>query len=66
MHTAYQIPRLKSKKAARNDPNIAYRHRQKPLRSRDRTPSAAVLASDRTSRTVQVRLDLSKPVRSHI
>ncbi len=36
-------------------PNVAYLHRQKPLRSRD-SPAfggTAVLASDRTSRTVK-------------
>ena len=33
--------------------NVACLHRQKPLRSRDSTPSAAVLASDRTPRTVE-------------
>ena len=35
------------------NPNVANPDRPKPLRSRDTTPSAAVLASDRTSRTVK-------------
>ena len=35
------------------NPNVAYLHRQKALNSRDSTPSAAVLGSDRTSRTVK-------------
>jgi hypothetical protein len=58
-----QVPSLEEQSdRSRVNPNVAYLHRQKPLRSCDSAPSAAVLASDRTSRTV--RIDLSEPVRS--
>jgi hypothetical protein len=46
-------PTGKTKHTIRINPNVAYLNRPKPINSRQCTPSAPVLASGRTSRTVK-------------
>jgi len=51
--SAWRLFRFRSGRTAGLNPSVASPDPRKPLRSRDSTPSAAVLVSDRTSRMVK-------------